>query len=751
MLDLVSAIVLCILAQPSAEQTPIVGLYRLFELAIVNNKPYANRFTDVDLTVTYTAPSGKKVDFWGFFDGDGRGGGDAASGNVWKLRFMPDELGRWTYAYNWTDGTPGAAGSFVCVKDGAGKGILRPYKDNPHWFAYNGTEPVWLKSYYETGHGSIAQDIDWIVENVYKRLIDRGYNHLQVNWLLSLCCFNQYYLDGPQPQTLDLTLYKDGTPSTSMRLDVWHMMERHLRFLNDHDVAVHMFLGFDGAKNQGPAWARLDRRQQEFYVKYVVSRLSPFANLGCWNFVWEVEGNRQDHELAWARLIRKYDVFGHMITYEDECPRDNFYHLPEYDLAAVENHLIAGPNKQIDRLHWKDPWTHHMAVIASFVGKPVFMSEGNALWRRYWHERTGATQDDLRRAAWACATGGASFCWNGHLKEYELYAWGPTGLPFGQDHPYADSARYVDILADVMTNKVQFYRMRPSDELLSRHDPMRVWALAEEGRQYLVFAGHGEPFAISLAKGNFVDNCWIDSRTGSQMPIRPISVKEDRQVRRFLPPSRSTDWVLVLVAEEIAGGRTGTTLQSDPEAAYTQTILERAERIVDMLGLDDLQKAMQVRDAIADQYRSLRDIHDTRDALIKSAKANGADSEIKAIEQMAKAMQERLHVRYIQQLSAILNQEQVDRVKDGMTYNLVQVTYQAYLRMLPNLTDRQRARIMASLVEAREQAMDAGSAEEKHAIFNRYKGIINNYLSAEGYNLKQASEALRSGSRSGSQ
>ena len=38
-----------------------------------------------------------------------------------------------------------------------GKGILRAYKENPHWFAYNGTEPVWIKSYYETGHGSIAQ------------------------------------------------------------------------------------------------------------------------------------------------------------------------------------------------------------------------------------------------------------------------------------------------------------------------------------------------------------------------------------------------------------------------------------------------------------------------------------------------------------------------------------------------------------------------------------------------------------------
>ncbi len=75
--------------------------------------------------------------------------------------------------------------------------MLQPYAKNPRWFAYNGTEPVWIKSYYETGHGSIAQPFDWITANVYQPLLDRGYNHLQVNWLLSLCCFGQYYNDGP--------------------------------------------------------------------------------------------------------------------------------------------------------------------------------------------------------------------------------------------------------------------------------------------------------------------------------------------------------------------------------------------------------------------------------------------------------------------------------------------------------------------------------------------------------------------------
>ena len=38
--------------------------------------------------------------------------------------------------------------------------------------------------------------------------------------------------------------------------------------------------------------------------------------------------------------------------------------------------------------------------------------------------------------------------------------------------------------------------------------------------------------------------------------------------------------------------------------------------------------------------------------------------------------------------------------------------------------------------------MDAGTSEEKHAIFGKYKGRINNYLSKAGYDMKQAEKNL---------
>src|SRR4030042_1800188 len=231
LLGLANLLLGCASQQAQTTEPYRVGLYRVFETTVENDESYANKVADVDLTVTYTAPSGKTWGFWGFYDGDGRGGGDSATGTVWKMRFMPNELGRWHYTYQWSDGTPGGKGQFDCVRENAGKGILKAYTKNPHWFAYNGTEPVWIKSYYETGHGAIGQDFDWIVENVYSKFIEHGYNHLQVNWLMALCCFKQHYLDGPETEHLVLTLYKNGKASSTMNLDVWHRMERHVSFL----------------------------------------------------------------------------------------------------------------------------------------------------------------------------------------------------------------------------------------------------------------------------------------------------------------------------------------------------------------------------------------------------------------------------------------------------------------------------------------------------------------------------------------
>lgn len=187
---------------------------------------------------------------------------------------------------------------------------------------------------------------------------------------------------------------------------------------------------------------------------------------------------------------------------------------------------------------------------------------------------------------------------------------------------------------------------------------------------------------------------------------------------------------------------------ADDEAAYTRAITDRADKIVDTLAIGDAAKATRVRDLLVRQYRSLREIHDARDARIAQAKKSpSADTTVaeawtKVTRDHANLKLLDLHRNFVARLSVELTPEQVDKVKDGMTYGVVQVTYNRYLELLPTLNDEKKREILANLIEAREHAMDAGSSEEKHAIFGKFKGRINNYLSAAGVDLKQAEKEL---------
>jgi nucleotide-binding universal stress UspA family protein len=179
---------------------------------------------------------------------------------------------------------------------------------------------------------------------------------------------------------------------------------------------------------------------------------------------------------------------------------------------------------------------------------------------------------------------------------------------------------------------------------------------------------------------------------------------------------------------------------------YTQVITERANKIVTKVGITDSVKFKKVRDIIVEQYRNLNAIDNERDTKVKDIKQQsgddkaGANIKIAAVDTDIAHRVSKLHQKYLSKLGRELNTSQVDEVKNGMTYNIYPLTYAAYNDELPSLTEPQKAQIKAWLIEAREYAIDAGTSEKKHAWFGKYKGRINNYLSAQGYDMKKAGE-----------
>ena len=181
----------------------------------------------------------------------------------------------------------------------------------------------------------------------------------------------------------------------------------------------------------------------------------------------------------------------------------------------------------------------------------------------------------------------------------------------------------------------------------------------------------------------------------------------------------------------------------DPK--YVESIVNRSQKIVDKLGLTDVKAAEDVCNIIANRYFELNDIYEIRDAKVKNVKESGLtgdakDEALKAAENEKDAALYRSHFAFPASLSLFLNEEQIEAVKDGMTYGVVKVTYEATLDMIPSLKEEEKAQIYAWLVEAREFAMDAENSNKKHAAFGKYKGRINNYLAKRGYNLTKERE-----------
>ena len=181
----------------------------------------------------------------------------------------------------------------------------------------------------------------------------------------------------------------------------------------------------------------------------------------------------------------------------------------------------------------------------------------------------------------------------------------------------------------------------------------------------------------------------------------------------------------------------------DPK--YVESIVNRSQKIVDKLGLTDAKVAEDVCNVIANRYFELNDIYEIRDAKVKTVKESGLTGDakneaLKAAENEKDAALYRSHFAFPASLSLFLNEEQIEAVKDGMTYGVVKVTYEATLDMIPSLKEEEKVQIYAWLVEAREFAMDAENSNKKHAAFGKYKGRINNYLAKRGYNLTKERE-----------
>jgi hypothetical protein len=122
-----------------------------FEQAFYGTVLYANPFQDVSVTVRFTTPGGRERTVDAFWNG----------GTEWRVRFMPDEIGTWSFVTVCSDeknhGLHGQRGSFTCSEPSGTMrfdqhGPVRLSADRRYLTHADGTPFFWIADTAWNGH-----------------------------------------------------------------------------------------------------------------------------------------------------------------------------------------------------------------------------------------------------------------------------------------------------------------------------------------------------------------------------------------------------------------------------------------------------------------------------------------------------------------------------------------------------------------------------------------------------------------------
>ena len=163
--------------RPAAPEAPEVLIWDRKEIRLNSATGYENPLYDVgEFHALFTAPSGRQQKIHGFWDG----------GRQWKIRFMPDEKGPWTFETFCSDtsntGLHGVRGSFACTENNSELALYRHgpvtvEKGNYHMNHRDGTPFFWLGCTAWNG-GLKSTPEEW--EHYLEQRARLGYNVIQL-------------------------------------------------------------------------------------------------------------------------------------------------------------------------------------------------------------------------------------------------------------------------------------------------------------------------------------------------------------------------------------------------------------------------------------------------------------------------------------------------------------------------------------------------------------------------------------------
>lgn len=278
--------------------------WKIFEVEL-DGTAEGNPFQDIWLTAVFKH-SGKEKKVQGFYCENGK----------YKIRFMPDETGKWTAVTESNDRKlDGVHLECYCVqpkqqnhgrvlrKDTI---IERPAEEDKYHLAYE--DGSTYKPFGTTCYAWIHQSQE-IQEQTLQTLKNSPFNKVR------MCIFPKYYTYNTQdPEEYPFKVNTSGGfDLTRFNERYWNNLEHRIRQLDELGIQADIIL-----MHPYDRWgfANMGRDTDIFYLKYAVARLCHYKNIW-WSLANEYDLMTEKSEKDWeeyAQTVRDTDPYGHLCS-----------------------------------------------------------------------------------------------------------------------------------------------------------------------------------------------------------------------------------------------------------------------------------------------------------------------------------------------------------------------------------------------------------------------------------------------------
>lgn len=523
-------------ANASDSSSTKVAIWTVFEASFTSTVQYDNPLQDLEATVEFMSPSGKKSSSLAFWDG----------GKTWRVRFSPDELGNWTYRVHTVPDDPGLnhqTGTFTCVRY-AGKnplyqhGAVRVSSDRRFLEQSDGTPFLWLSD--TAWNGALkSQPKDWAIYLSDRRA--KGFSAVQFVMTQWIACAGDG--EGRLAYQNWKRIYIDPT--------FYQWMDARIRAVNDHGILAAPVMFWSAPWNELAKYTNpgnsLAEDQLIKLARYMVARD------GAYQVIWILAGDgdyRGDASELWkhvaqaafgdhpSRLVTTHPA-GHMWVGKE------FGDEPWYSILGYQSGYGDGPNdfrwdtQGPPSSEWRNEPVHPIVDLeANYEGH--LSSEGIPFDAR-----------SVRRSAyWALLvsptagfTYGAHGIWSWESRPAIPMNHGGTGMA----RPWFEAMKFpgstdMKHMKDFFSS-VDWWTLRPAPDLIldqpGKTNPAEfvVISQSENGKFALLYMPVGQTIRIKAANisaGAAIR--WFNPRTAAWLKPIPIDTSGT------IGPPDSKDW-----------------------------------------------------------------------------------------------------------------------------------------------------------------------------------------------------------------